>query len=97
MKKCYLLTGATMHSVDGASLWLKVPTNLTEDIDTGFILEPCFAVQEHDFAVLHPCKIIFGSVASAEEVQQCMVAIVDGPCFLSQELLAQLYICLLQD
>ena len=83
MKMCYLLAGATMCSVDSAPLWLKVPTNLTEDIDTGFILEPCFAVQEHDFAVLHPCKIIFGSAASAEEVQQCMVAIVDGPHSLS--------------
>ena len=62
------------------------------DNGTGFTSEPHFVIREHDLAILRPREIVFGTVASAEEAQQRMDAIINGPHPLSGELLMQLYI-----
>ncbi|KAF8124796.1 hypothetical protein EV363DRAFT_1586770 [Boletus edulis] len=91
-KRRYPLVGATVRGADSASLRLSVTADSKAGGGTGFVSEPHFVVQEHDLAVVRPREIIFGSVACAEEVQQRMTAIMDGPRPLSEELLVRLYV-----
>ncbi|KAF8556519.1 hypothetical protein OG21DRAFT_1506449 [Imleria badia] len=91
-KRRYPLAGAAVRGADGGPLRLKVPTDSTADMGTGFESEPHFVVREHDLAVLGPHEIVFGSVASAEEAQRQAVAMLHGQRQLSDELLVQLYV-----
>ena len=91
-KRRYPLAGATVCGADGSALRLKVDADLTADIGTGFASEPRFVVREYDLARTKDTEIVFGSVASAEEVERRVIAIVDGLRPLSQGLLAQLYV-----
>ncbi|KAI9566949.1 hypothetical protein HD554DRAFT_2220850 [Boletus coccyginus] len=58
----------------------------------GFTSKPHFVIREYDLAVLRPREIVFGTVACAEEAQQRIRAILDGPRPLSAELLMQLFV-----
>lgn len=84
-KRRYPLAGATVQGASG-------PLRVHLKDAPGFTSEPHFVVQEHDLTVLRPREIVFGQVTRAEEVQQRMAAILDGPRPLSEELLVQLYV-----
>ena len=91
-KRRFPLAGATVRGADRAPLRFKTATDSNADRGTGFASEPHFVVQEQDFTNLRPHEVVFGSVACAEEAQQRIDVIVDGPRPLSEELLVQLYV-----
>lgn len=91
-KRRYPLAGAKVQGADGAPLQMKVATGSKVNNGTGFTSEPHFVVREHDLAVVRPCEIVFGHVASTEEAQKRIATILDGPRPLSENLLAQLYV-----
>ena len=91
-KRRFPLAGAIVRGADRVPLRFKMDTDLNTDNSTGFVSEPHFVVREHDLTVLRPHEVVFGSVACAEEAQQRIDAIMNGPRPLSEELLARLYV-----
>ena len=97
-KRRYPLAGATLQVMPGTPtttgyLGMADPKPESSGDDALKAASgPHFVVREHDLAVLHPNEIIFEQVGSAEEVQQRVADILDGPRPLSHELLAQLYV-----
>ena len=96
-KRRYPLAVATVRGADGAPLRSEAATDSKAEggegnNGTGSTLNPHFVIQEHDLAVLRPREIVFGTVASTEEAQRRMDAIINGPRLLSGELLMQLYV-----
>ncbi|KAF8553902.1 hypothetical protein OG21DRAFT_1173840 [Imleria badia] len=86
------LAGATVRGADRGPLRFKTATDSNAENGTGFESDPHFVVREHDFTVLRPREIVFGSVVSAEEAQQRMTVILNDRRPLSEELLMQLYV-----
>ena len=96
-KRRYPLAAATVCGTDGTPVRFQAATDSKaqgsgSDNGTRFATEPYFVIQEHDLTVLRPHEIVFGTVASAEEAQRRMGAIINGPRLLSGELLMQLHV-----
>ena len=91
-KRRYPLAAATVRDADGAPLQFEAaagskPEDGSGNNGTGFTSNPHFVIQEHNLTVRRPHEIVFGTVASAEEVQRRIREILDGPRPLSVELL----------